>query len=96
MNIGTQRPHIKCVFCGEGITCEHGKCNVCQRCRACERGESPRKSLMGPIEECIRFYTRHWSDCSGAEIACSCGLSQLKSKALQIFGKSAEEKPRES
>ncbi len=32
-----ETPGKKCPFCGEGYTCEHGKCNVCQRCRACER-----------------------------------------------------------
>jgi len=27
----------------------------------------------------LDFYTIHWTDCSGAPIACACGLSQLRS-----------------
>jgi hypothetical protein len=26
-----------CAFCGEGVTCEHGKCLVCQPCKRCDR-----------------------------------------------------------
>ena len=33
----TQQPSKKCAFCGEGFVCQHGKCNVCQKCRTCER-----------------------------------------------------------
>lgn len=32
-----QKPHQKCVFCGEGVTCEHNICNTCQTCRKCEQ-----------------------------------------------------------
>lgn len=32
-----QKPYTKCAFCGMGVTCEHSKCEVCQRCRPCER-----------------------------------------------------------
>jgi hypothetical protein len=42
---------------------------------------------MSPIVECIKFYTQHKPGCSGAEIACGCGLSQLKTKALAEYKK---------
>lgn len=29
-------PNYRCAFCGEGVVCEHGKCNVCQHCRECD------------------------------------------------------------
>ena len=32
-----QQPYKRCGVCGEGVTCEHGLCNACQRCRACGR-----------------------------------------------------------
>lgn len=36
-----QLPHKRCCFCGEGVTCAHGKCEVCQSCRRCDREERP-------------------------------------------------------
>ena len=32
-----ERPYAKCAFCGEGINCEHGICEMCGRCRKCRR-----------------------------------------------------------
>ncbi len=46
-----------------------------------EISKAPRGALMSPAEEIIKFYAQHRSDCSGAEIACACGLSQLRHKA---------------
>lgn len=34
------------------------------------------KPVIAPVDELI-LYTKHWPDCSGAPIACACGLSQL-------------------
>jgi hypothetical protein len=34
-----QFPGVVCQFCGEGATCEHGYCRVCQNCRECLREE---------------------------------------------------------
>ena len=35
-----QRPGTVCAFCGEGATCEHGYCRVCQVCLQCaEEGQ---------------------------------------------------------
>ena len=32
---GKQKPHKPCSFCGEGVVCEHGKCNICELCHKC-------------------------------------------------------------
>lgn len=32
-----QVSHKICQFCAEGITCDHGLCNLCQVCRDCAR-----------------------------------------------------------
>ena len=40
------------------------------------------QSKMSAAEECIKFYTQHRPNCSANEIACACGLSQLKTKAF--------------
>jgi len=36
-NAERQPTSKKCVYCGEGYICEHGKCTVCQGCKKCER-----------------------------------------------------------
>lgn len=41
----SEQPSKKCAFCGEGYVCEHGKCNVCQKCRACERQDDASNEL---------------------------------------------------
>ena len=46
---------------------------------------------MSPLKE-ILLYTKHWPDCSGAEIACSCGLSQLKRKYETELGQLVSER----
>jgi hypothetical protein len=30
-----QTPNRRCQFCGEGLVCQHGYCEVCQRCKGC-------------------------------------------------------------
>ena len=30
---------------GEGVCCEHGKCNACMRCRTCERLDRAHEDL---------------------------------------------------
>jgi hypothetical protein len=45
--VGLQVPNRRCCFCGEGLTCEHGLCDVCQRCRECEREE---KASREPVK----------------------------------------------
>jgi len=37
-----QTPNRRCQFCGLGVVCEHGRCDVCQRCKPCERVECQR------------------------------------------------------
>jgi hypothetical protein len=39
MNEPKQRPNYRCGFCGEGVACEHGYCNVCQICLECRMDE---------------------------------------------------------
>jgi len=39
--------------------------------------------LMDSITECLKFYAQHRHACSAAELACSCGLSQLRRKAFE-------------
>lgn len=29
------RPGKACAFCGEGVVCQHGKCNACENCPWC-------------------------------------------------------------
>lgn len=36
------------------------------------------------IRDVLRYAT-HWKDCSANEIACSCGLSQLKAKVKRVL-----------
>jgi hypothetical protein len=38
MNGPKQTPNRRCGFCGEGLACNHGFCNVCQGCIDCEMG----------------------------------------------------------
>ena len=35
MSAMEQRPNYRCGFCGEGVACEHGYCNICQCCIEC-------------------------------------------------------------
>lgn len=39
-----QAAYVKCCFCGEGVTCEHGVCNYCQVCKACEYVEREKQA----------------------------------------------------
>ena len=32
-----QKPYEKCQVCGQRVTCEHGKCPLCQECKPCKR-----------------------------------------------------------
>ena len=47
----------------------------------CKREEEIRHKVHSLI-----LYTKHWPECSAAEIACSCGLSQLKHTVERLVG----------
>ena len=34
-----QTPNRRCQFCGEGLVCEHGRCDTCQSCFECDGEE---------------------------------------------------------
>lgn len=38
-----ETPKAVCAFCGEGVNCEHGKCNACDSCRKCKARANPVK-----------------------------------------------------
>jgi hypothetical protein len=40
----TQQPYRRCYWCGQGVTCAHGRCDVCQDCRKCDREEPKRRN----------------------------------------------------
>jgi hypothetical protein len=43
-----QTPGRRCAFCGEGLTCVHGLCELCQRCPSDDSEEAADDMLECP------------------------------------------------
>ena len=60
-----QRPNYRCGFCGEGVACEHGYCNVCQICLECAMRLARREdadALAEMVDDCWKVAEHMWPE----------------------------------